>query len=241
MTTNSNSKIASNIALQLEQKVLDGTFIPEQKLPSERKLAQQFGVSRSIVREAINQLQGKGVVRTIQGSGSFVSEIIEQPEENSALLQLFFGHSRTLYDLYEVREQLEGQAAFLAAQRATKRDEYRISQAFEALMSGNSKPEAELDHEFHKTIAEASHNPVLIHILNSLKDLILHSVQASVCNLRHREKFRAHLDRHHRQIYNAVMAKQAKKAENAARAHVKYVSSSLNLIEEQEKTIIRGG
>ncbi|MEM5527853.1 FCD domain-containing protein [Gammaproteobacteria bacterium AS21] len=231
--------ISRSIAHRIEQLILDGSLAPEQKLPSERQLSSQLGVSRSIIREALRELQGRAVIETRHGQGSFVAKIVAEPDDNSPLLKLFFGHSRTLYDLYEVRAQLEGQAANLAAQRANEKDLYAITKAFKAMEVADPLKNASLDHAFHQAIAEASHNPVLVHVLSSLNELIFHSVQASVVNLSHREAFKKQLDKLHRQIYHAVISGQGAWAQKAAIAHVEYVSDSLQQIEKEEHIIIR--
>lgn len=238
MTTKS-PPISHAIAHHLEQMILDGSLAPEQKMPSERQLSSKLGVSRSIIREALHELQGRGVIETRHGKGSFVAKIVAEPEDNSPLLQLFFGHSRTLYDLFEVRAQLEGQAANLAAQRANEKEQYEITKAFEAMEVADPLTNASLDHAFHQAIAEASHNPVLVHVLSSLKELMLHSVQASVLNLSHRKSFKQQIDKHHRQIYHAVISGQGEWAQKAAMAHVQHVSDSLRQIEKEEQSIIR--
>lgn len=231
--------ISQTIAHRLEQLILEGSLVPEQKMASERQLAAKLGVSRSIVREALHELQGRGIIETRHGKGSFVSRIVPEPENESPLMQLFFGHSRTLYDLFEVREQLEGQAAYLAAQRATEKDRYLISKAFDAMEEADPLANAELDHAFHRAIVNASHNPVLVHVLDSLKKLMLHSVQASVSNLSHRRALKLQIDKHHRRIYHSVMNGQAHAAQKAAMGHVSHVREALRQIEEQEQSIIR--
>lgn len=227
------------VAHRLEQLILDGSLAPEQMIPSERQLASRLGVSRAIVREALHELQGRGVIVTRHGKGSFVSDMVPEPADNSPLMQLFADHSRTLYDLFEVRQELEGKAAYLAAERATEKDQYLITRAFEAMEQADPLTNADLDHAFHRAIVNACHNPVLIHVLNSLKDLMLSSVQASVANLSHREAFKGQIDRHHRQIYHAVISRQARWAQKAAVAHVVHVSDALRTIEEQEHGLIR--
>ncbi len=231
--------ISQAIAHQIEQMILDGTLAPKQKIPSERQLSARLGVSRSIVREALKKLHGRGVIETHHGQGSFVAEIVREPEDEGPLMQLFFTHSRTLFDLYEVREQLEGQAAYLAAQRGTDEDFYRITKAFNAMENADPLTNAELDHAFHQAIVDASHNAVLVHILSSLKKLMLHSVHASISNLSHRPQVRQQIDKHHRQIYNAVISRQAQWAQKAATAHVRHVCESVREIEKQEQGIIR--
>ena len=232
--------ISQTIAHQLEQMILEGTLAPEQKMASERQLAARLGVSRSIIREALHELHGRGVIETRHGKGSFVSRIVPEPDVESPMMQLYFGHTRTLYDLFEVREQLEGQAARLAAQRATDKERHLITQAFNAMEAADPLSNAELDHAFHRSIVNASHNPVLVHVLDSLKNLMLRTVQASVANLSHRKTFKQQIDRHHRRIYYSVINRQANAAEKAARGHVFHVRESLRRIEEEEQSIIRG-
>ena len=143
--------IAQDISFRLEQLILDGGLAPEQKMPSERQLATRLGVSRAVIREALRELQGRGVIETRHGKGSFVSRIVSANEENpddGPLLQMFAGHPRTLYDLLEVREQLEGQAAYLAAQRATPQDLHKITKAFSALDQTDPLSNARPDHSF---------------------------------------------------------------------------------------------
>lgn len=230
---------AQSIATHLEQMILDGTLTPERKIPSERQLSTRLGVSRTIVREALHELHGRGMIETRHGKGSFVSCAVPTLDDASPLMLAFSGNARTLYDLFEVREQLEGQAAELAAERATEQDQYKIRKAFEAMEAADPLTNAELDHAFHRAIVEASHNAVLVHVLNSLKALMLNSVQASVANLNHRRSFKQQIDKHHRQIYHAVISRQAHWARKAAMAHVRHVSDSLRQIEEQEQHLIR--
>lgn len=231
--------ISQGIAHYLEQLILDGSLSPEQKIPSERQLSTKLGVSRSIIREALNKLQGKGILETRHGKGTFVASIISKPQDNNPLLHLFFGHTRTLFDLFEVRAQLEGQAANLAAQRANTKQRYEITKAFGAMEVADPLTNATHDHAFHHAIAEASHNPVLFHVLSSLKELMLHSVQASVLNLSHRKTFKEQIDKHHRKIFEGIISRQGEVAQKAAIAHVQYVSDSLRKIEKDELSIIR--
>lgn len=230
---------AQSIAAHLEQMILDGTLVPERRIPSERQLAARLGVSRTIVREALHELHGRGLIETRHGKGSFVACAVPPLTPDNPMLQTFAEQPRTLYDLFEVREQLEGQAAALAAERASDSDRHRIRQAFEAMEAADPLTNAELDHAFHRSIAEASHNPVLLHVLNSLKQLMLNSVQAAVANLSPRKPFKQQIDKHHRQIYHAVIAGQAVWARKAAMAHVRHVSDSLQLIEAQEQQLIQ--
>lgn len=237
--TEKQMPISQEISYRLERLILDGGLAPGQKIPSERQLASRLGVSRAIVREALHELQGRGVIETRHGQGSFVSRIVPGPDDESPLMRLFTGHSRTLYDLLEVREQLEGQAAYLAAERADGADLHRITKAFKALEAADPLSNARPDHGFHQAIVDASHNPVLIHILSSLKNLMLLTVQASVANLNPKEDLRQQIDKQHRQLYQAVTRGNAKAAQRVAMAHVRYVREAMQRIEQQGDEVIR--
>lgn len=234
--------ISQEISYRLERLILDGGLAPEQKIPSERQLAARLGVSRAIIREALHELQGRGVIETRHGKGSFVASMVpgaRDLDDQSPLMHLFEGHPRTLFDLLEVREQLEGQAARLAAQRATSLDRHRITKAFRALEETDPLSNARLDHGFHLAIVEASHNPILVHVLNSLKNMMLMTVQASVANLNPREEMCKKIIRQHRQLYEAVVSGKPISAQKAAMAHVRFVSDAMRDMEKQGSTLIR--
>ncbi|MBW7471067.1 FCD domain-containing protein [Marinobacter sp. M216] len=234
--------ISQEISYRLERLILDGGLAPEQKIPSERQLAARLGVSRAIIREALHELQGRGVIETRHGKGSFVASMVpgsNRIDDQSPLMHLFEGHPRTLYDLLEVREQLEGQAAFLAAQRATSLDRHRITKAFRALEETDPLSNARADHSFHLAIVEASHNPVLVHVLNSLKNMMLMTVQASVANLNPRQEMRKKIVRQHRQLYDAVTSGKPGAAQKAATAHVRFVSDAMRDLEKEGSEVIR--
>lgn len=233
---------SQNVSFRLEQLILDGGLAPGQKIPSERQLTLRLGVSRALVREALHELQGRGVIKTFHGRGSFVASILPgnpEADDTRALMHLYSGHSRTLYDLLEVREQLEGQAAFLAAQRASNMDRIRITRAFERLGETDPMSNAEPDHDFHQAIVEASHNPVLVHILNGLKKMMLLTVQASVANLNPREEMRTTIRKQHHRIYRAILAGRAAAARNAATSHVRFVITSLKNLEDEGAQVSR--
>lgn len=235
---------SQTIARRLEQLILDGTLVAGKKIPSERQLSERLTVSRSIIREALKELKGRGVIETRHGQGSFVTGMVPSVDETSPLLHLFKDHPRTLYDLLEVREQLESLAASLAAERATNEDLFRIRQAYFAMeQSSHDKMNpvdiARRDHAFHQAISEASHNPVLVHTLHSLMQLMLSSVLASVNNLYNRELHKQKIDQHHRQILDAIMDRDPIAAGEAAKHHLKDVRERLREIERQEQRLIR--
>lgn len=241
-----NESMSSSIARRLEQLILDGTLKPGKKIPSERQLSERLGVSRSILREALKELSGRGLISTRHGQGTMVTGLVPDVTASHPLLYLFRDHPRTLYDLLEVRELLEGQAAYMAATRGNEADFHRITLAFNAIdqkqadiMQANEA--ALLDHAFHQSIYEASHNPVLVHTLQSLMQLMLKTVLASVNNLYHRAAYKEQIDKHHRQIYNAVLGRQPEWARKAATAHIKNIRERLLELEAEGLRLDRSG
>lgn len=231
-----------SVARQLEALILDRTLPPGSRLPSERQLADRLAVSRPVIREALKSLRGKGIIDTQQGRGSFVSEMLPVAAATGPLQHLFKDHSRAVYDLLEVRELLEGQSAYYAALRGTTADRHQITKAYEAMEqadSGDSELDAKLDHEFHKAISEASHNPFLVYTLQSLSQLLLDSVLASVNNLYHRPEQRSMIAAHHKAIYSAVIDQKPDDARRAATMHIQEIYKSLETIEREDQRLIR--
>ncbi len=232
------------ISRRLEELILDGTLQPGDRVPSERQLCQRLSVSRPLIREALKELRGRGVIETQHGKGSFITGMIKPIEEESPLTRLYESHPRLLYDLLEVRELLEAQAAMLAAERGTEKDFYKITKAYNAMntsthTSSDLSHAARLDHAFHRSIYEASHNPVLVHTLQSLMQLMLNSIMASVSNLYHRDRQKQQIDKHHRQIYNAIIDRKPESAKRWASEHIRTIRERMLEIEREEQRLIR--
>lgn len=233
------------VAARLERLILDGVFRPGQLLPSERRLCDRLGVSRTSLREGLRVLRSKGIIVTRQGRGSVVAELVTG-RDDSPLMHLFRDHPRTLYDLLEVRSLLEGESARLAAQRATPADRVMIQRRYEAMVEYVEDDDAidverlaHLDHAFHLAICQASHNPVLVHTLQSLTDLLLSSVFASVKNLYHREVPRQMINRQHARLYRAVMEGKPEAARRAALDHLAGIAAQLREIEAEDQRLER--
>lgn len=238
-----NQSLADIVAGKIEGLIVEGVLKAGQMLPSERRLTEKLGMSRTAVREGIKILRARGLVETSHGRGSYVKELtgdLELPP----MMRLISTHQRTLYDLLEVRELLEAEAAGLAAIRGTAADFTMIGYRYrEMVASHNLKVtpavHARLDHAFHLSICEASHNPVLLHMLRSLTDLHLSSVYASVNNLYKRDPYKKQIDQQHERLYKAVTGKHADRARRAAAEHVRVIAQSLRELEEEERTLVR--
>ncbi|HBP2212849.1 TPA: transcriptional regulator GlcC, partial [Pseudomonas aeruginosa] len=171
---------------------------------------------------------------------------LDRNADASPLMHLFGSQPRTLYDLLEVRALLEGEAARLAALRGTEADFVLLARRYEEMLASHEEAQpidprehARRDHAFHRAISEASHNPVLVHTLQSLNELLLSTVFASVNNLYHRPPQKRQIDRQHARLYAALRERQPDQAQRAAREHIHSIRDNLREIEQEEQRLVR--
>lgn len=238
-------QVADHVAERIEKLIVDGVIKVGQALPSERRLVDKLGCSRSALREGLRILRGRGIVETEHGRGSYVADL-SGSASNTPLMHLFSSQPRTLFDLLEVRGLLEGESARLAALRATDVDRLLIKRRFEEMLAAHEltqphdpREQARLDHAFHRAISEASHNPVLVHTLQTLSDLTLSTVFASVNNLYCRPAQKRQIDRQHAKLYHAVMAQLPEQAQRAAKEHISSIRDNLREIEQEQQRLVR--
>ena len=238
-------RMPDQVATRLERLILDGVFRPGQLLPSERRLCDRLGVSRASLREGLRILRSKGIIDTRQGHGSTVATLLPVSNQ-SPLMHLFKDHPRTLFDLLEVRALLEGESAWLAANRGTSADRVLITRRYREMADYVETAEtidverlARLDHAFHLAVSQASHNPVLVHTLQSLTDLLLSSVFASVKHLYHLPVPRAMINQQHAQLHDAVVSGEAAQAKQVALEHLSSISQLLRDLEIEHDRLER--
>jgi GntR family transcriptional regulator, transcriptional repressor for pyruvate dehydrogenase complex len=223
-------RLADTITRQLESLILDGVLRPGDRLPPERELAQELQVSRPSLREALQKLEGAGLVETRHGGGSYVknafASVISDP-----LTDLFQRHPEAAVDFVEFRLTLDGTVAYYAALRSTEEDRAILTQRFKAMEACHSGEdpgqEAERDAEFHLAIAEASHNIVLLHVMRSLLELLRKGVIFNRNVLYGQQGARELLLHQHRAIYENIMKGDAEAARAAAQAHMRHVDEIL--------------
>lgn len=149
------SNLAYQIVEELKQRILSGEIAPGSRLPGENSLVEEFGVSRTVVREAVSRLQAAGLVETFQGRGSFVLEV---PERTSGLREVR-SHQDVL-ELMDFRIGIESEAAGLAASRRTVYQLKGIERALDEYRRIGADParSVEADFAFHLKVAVASGN-----------------------------------------------------------------------------------
>ncbi|MGC8502983.1 FadR/GntR family transcriptional regulator [Desulfurella sp.] len=170
-------KISEEIVYQIEFYIKDGYLKPNEKLPSERDLAKMFEVSRSSVREALNILEAKGLIESIQGDGTFIKSVGE--DILKGIDNLLVKDPRLTWELMEIRKTLEVWAVEMAAKNADEESKKYVSEAYlelEKISSKSNSGEYE-DAEFHLSIIRASKNTVLYHMMMSIFNLLKDTVK----------------------------------------------------------------
>jgi GntR family transcriptional regulator, transcriptional repressor for pyruvate dehydrogenase complex len=193
------------------------------KLNSEAALAQEYGVSRSVIREALRSCNALGLTVTRTGRGTFV---VADRVANDLVLGQFSAR-----DLNEARPHIEVPAAGLAAERRTAED-LDILRAMVASMAVETDPEAwvVLDSGFHAAIARASGNKVFESVVADIRDALTH--QSETLNLVTEDRQHASNEEHQR-ILDAIEAGSAPDASTAMSAHLRAVADALDSILKQ--------
>ncbi len=173
--------LPEQLAEQLIQLVRDRELEPGDFLPSANAIADDFAVSRPVVREALRTLEARGLIRTENGRGAIVQPV------NSEMLSHYFHRAtsvdkRALVELLEVRKGLEVESARLAAVRSTEPELAEIADIVHKMRKavGRGRTYAELDAELHLLIAAATHNTTLLHLIESIRGPLKGSIEAGL-------------------------------------------------------------
>lgn len=214
------SRLSDEVANQIKNLIGEGELKPGDRLPPERELIKQFGVSRPSLREALNSLVATGFLEVRQAKRTFVRSVAADRMEDP-LSFLIKTDTQKIFDLIEVRKAMEAWGASQAAQRATdediKRLESIIDEMGKAIEEGREWEKE--DAEFHLAIAQATHNMVQIHIMSTLYDLLRESVAKIFTD---KTKMRKLFQQHSR-IVNAIKNRSPEKARERTLEHLGYV------------------
>lgn len=166
-----NRALSEKIISQISDALISGEIHPGDRLPPERELAEQFGVSRTVIRDAVKTLAGRGILQVRRGAGIFVTTSEENMLGRMDSIPL---RGAGLRDLFEMRKALEAQGAEWAAQRRSAHHVERLRNILEYAREHSEEPDvlSERDAKFHVAIAEASQNLVAVRVMLTLLDLL---------------------------------------------------------------------
>jgi len=214
-------RLAAAVYEQIDRLIRRGEFPRGVKLPAESELARRFGVSRPVVREALAQLRDEGVVRSQQGSGTFV---IRGMLPSAAALPAI----RTIADLlryYEFRIDVEASTAGIAAERRTADDLAEFAKALgsaEAMLKQKQyQLLADANFAFHRAVAQATRNPFYVRTLEMMPNFIgRNQFDLVVANERTSEEHLWRIHREHTAIASAIEAADAARARAEMQRHI---------------------
>ncbi len=216
-----SSRLYEQIVQQVEDSIVKGVLKPGDQLPPERELAQQFGVSRTAVREAVKALREKGLVEAYPGRGTFITDGTSYAIRQSLDRMIKIGQTEGSGYLVEVREILEPEIAALAATRADDENLAAMREAVAVMDAARQDSDAfiEADLDFHLALAEAAANPLILTLIDSIVGLL------------REQRTRIFLveggpDRgqyHHKRVLEAVEHRDPIGAREAMKAHLRQV------------------
>ena len=227
-----SAALSERVIAKISDAVVSGELAPGDRLPPERELAGQFGVSRTVVRDAIKTLSGRGILRVKRGAGNFVADPQEgAPAGFGALAEGLSLGGEGFGDLFEVRKVLEAQAAQWAARRRSDHHVGRLRGIVEEAYGHADGPDVlnETDARFHVAVAEASQNLVLVRVMFTLLDLLA-TIRRETLDIAGRA--RLSLDEHER-IIEEIEAREPEAAREAMLAHLTSVESAIRFSDRQ--------
>ena len=210
-------RLSDKVADMMLEAILSRQLEPGALLPSERELGEQFGVSRTVIREAVRALAAKGLLEARSGSGLRVAAV-NATAVSEALSLYLLGSTIDYPKVHEIRAVLEVQMAAAAAERRTDDDLGAITAAAEAMeaVADDVELAAVRDVEFHRAIGRATHNQLFVVLLDAVGGALLEVRRE---NLAIPRASRQTLDRH-RRILDAIVAGDPAAARRAMQEHL---------------------
>ena len=222
--------VTQTLARTMQDLIRRGEWKAEQKIPSQRVLSEQLGVSRASLREALLTLETLGLVHTYPARGTFVTGPASRPRRGDANWR--FSENYTLREVFETRMLIESRLAALAAGTMTSTDITALTVANDAMerawADGDLVSNAEADLAFHRSIADACGNRLLLQTYNSLSDFLTETQRLPI-------PFTA-VDRmassiaEHRAIVNAITTRNAEAAGAAMADHIRKTAACAGVL-----------
>jgi GntR family transcriptional repressor for pyruvate dehydrogenase complex len=218
------TSLVEGVCQQLAELIRGGSADEERWLPGERSLAEQLGVSRTVVREATKRLEQQGMLEIQHGNGIKVVDKLHRPL-NDSLTLLIPDMADRLQQLNDARLSIEPDAAAFAAQRASKEQIRTLRRIHTQLEKAADGPAAiEQDVAFHHAIADASGNLIFRLILDSLADLGIASRLRTIGRIGKQTAIA-----HHAQVLDAIERHDAVAAREAMRIHIHAAGEDMDL------------
>jgi len=221
--------ISEEIFDQIKSAILEGKLKPGEKLPTERELMKEMGVSRVPIREALKLLGNMGFIETKQGGGSYVRSLLADRVRDPLNL-IIKDNIEKIFELLEVRKEIETWSVYYAAQRASGEDIERLSRIIEEMEAYSRKqkiPPTKLDADFHLAIAQCSYNTIQAHLTFTIYDIFKDYFNFLIENICFNKKYLQAIYEQHLAIYDAIRQRRGDEARNRIMEHLTFVESEL--------------
>lgn len=231
-SANGSGTLADRVTAALMQEIKANKFPIGARLPSESAMAERFGVSRTVIREAVSRLKSEGLVETRQGSGTTVLEPnigtpfrldLDRRDPLDAVLRVI-----------ELRRGVEAEMAALAAERRTAAQHARIKKAFNSISKAEAADRDGVDEDvaFHTAISEACGNPLFQSLLNFLGQYLRTAIHVTRNNEARREDFSRQVRAEHAAIMEAISRRDPTAARMAALNHMEQAAARLRCADD---------
>jgi GntR family transcriptional repressor for pyruvate dehydrogenase complex len=229
-----DTQLTSQVVNYIRAKIEEGTLKPGDRIPPERELAKELKISRASLRMGIGYLAAMGVMKVRHGVGTFVAD---GPAEfgKSSLGLLGALHGFKSWQMFEVRNLLETSLAALAAERGSEEHFTVLAEEVAEMYATIDDPAEYLIHDvrFHRTIAQASGNPILAALMETISTALYEERRQTA----ERAKDRKSSLEAHREIYRAIRTANPLEARKAMERHLQSAESEL----AEEKPVLRRG
>lgn len=231
-----NKTLADQVTEVLKNKMVGDEFAGSQ-LPSEAAMAEGFGVSRTVIREAISRLKSDGLIQTRQGRGAFVrADRLDVPYRIDLDAEDLMS---SLLHIIELRQGFDAEIAFLAAGRRTREQMAAIKRALadiqRAVKAGGDAVAEDLN--FHLSIAKATGNPLFPELLRFLGRFLYAAVRVTRANEDRRREFSEQVRGEHAAIAEAIHEQDPEAAATAAKTHMLNAAVRLKLADSEFWTV----
>ena len=224
-------RLPDEIAQQIQSAISTGQLKPGDRLPTEQELSGQFGVARSVVREAVSLLKYDGVISTKQGVGAFVTQ--KEARLSFRISPACFEKRKELLKLLQLRTSVQSDAAALAAEN---RSELQV-EALAAHLAGmagspepeNDDPERRVDAEsgFYRVVSEASGNGCFVDFVAMIEARLMDNLRSVVIKNAKAVEWGTDVLREHEAVFRAIKAGAPERARHATRLHFERASKRL--------------
>lgn len=226
-----SNKVYSQIINQIKGSIKNGELKRGDRLPSERNMSEQLGVSRATVREAIRSLEIMGLVQCIQGEGNFITNNLEN-SLIEPISMMFMLNQGKINEINELRRALELESVKLASRKISDNSIKKLEELCDIMESSDDESEkAEADKKLHYEIARASENILIINILNASSLLIENLIKDIRIKILKHENNTKIINTQHRLIVNALKNKDTESAIKNMQIHVELINKFIEELE----------